>query len=81
VEYILSENLEHNENYFKGVDGILYQNKVWNWVSNISTSFTLDKNSDWKMEVGHNYYSPGIQGTFRFPVLVCLFCDEQEVLQ
>ncbi|WP_288437016.1 outer membrane beta-barrel family protein [uncultured Chryseobacterium sp.] len=62
---ILSENLEHNENYFKGIDGMLYKNKVWNWVSNISTSFTLDKDSDWKMEMGHRYYSPGIQGTFR----------------
>ncbi len=62
---VLSENLEHNKNYFKGVDDILYKNKVWNWVSDISTSFTLDKNSNWKMEVGHNYYSPGIQGTFR----------------
>jgi hypothetical protein len=62
---ILSENLEHNENYFTGIDGILYKNKVLNWVSNISTSFTLDKSSDWKMEMGHRYYSPGIQGTFR----------------
>ncbi|WP_106918141.1 outer membrane beta-barrel family protein [Chryseobacterium aurantiacum] len=62
---ILSENLEHNENYFKGVDGMLYKNKVWNWESNISTSFTLDKNSDWKMEMGHRYYSPSIQGTFK----------------
>lgn len=62
---IVSENLEHNENYFKGIDGALNKNQVWNWVSNISTSFTLDKNSDWKMEVGHKYYSPGIQGTFR----------------
>ena len=62
---ILSENLEHNENYFKGVDGMLYKNKVWNWESSISTSFTLDKNSDWKMEMGHRYYSPSIQGTFR----------------
>ncbi|WP_228458592.1 outer membrane beta-barrel family protein [Chryseobacterium aureum] len=62
---ILSENLEHNENYFKGTDGALYKNQVWNWVSNISTSFTLDKSSDWKMEIGHRYYSPGIQGTFR----------------
>ncbi|HEX7869956.1 MAG TPA: outer membrane beta-barrel family protein, partial [Chryseobacterium sp.] len=61
---IVSENLEHNENYFKGIDGVLNRNKVWNWVSNISTSFNLDKNSDWKMEVGHKYYSPGIQGTF-----------------
>jgi len=62
---IVSENLEHNENYFKGTDGFLYKNKVWNLASNISTSFTLDKNSDWKMEIGHRYYSPGIQGTFR----------------
>jgi hypothetical protein len=62
---IVSENLEHNENYFKGIDGALNKNQVWNLVSNISTSFTLDKNSDWKMEVGHKYYSPAIQGTFR----------------
>nr|WP_315032642.1 outer membrane beta-barrel family protein [uncultured Chryseobacterium sp.] len=62
---IVSENLEHNENYFKGIDNILYKNKVWNLVSNISTNFTLDKNSDWKIEMGHRYYSPGIQGTFR----------------
>lgn len=62
---ILSENLEHNENYFKGIDGVIYKNRVWNLASNISTSFTLDKNSDWKMEIGHRYYSPGIQGTFR----------------
>ncbi|WP_426477057.1 outer membrane beta-barrel protein [Chryseobacterium sp. CBSDS_008] len=66
---ILSENLEHNENYFKGNDRLLYKNQVWNWVSNISTSFTLDKNSDWKMEMGHRYYSPGIQGTFRISSL------------
>jgi len=62
---IVSENIEHNENYFTGIDGALNKNQVWNWVSTISTSFTLDKSSDWKMEVGHNYYSPAIQGTFR----------------
>lgn len=62
---VLSQNLEHNENYFNGVDGILHQNKVWNWMSNISTSFTLDKKTDWKMEMGHRYFSPGIQGPFR----------------
>lgn len=61
----LSENLEHNENYFVGVDKVLYKNKVWNWDSDVSTSFTLDKNSDWKIEVGHRYHSPSIQGTFR----------------
>ena len=62
--FSLSENLEHNENYFVGVDSILYKNKVWNWSSDLSTSFTLDKNSDWKLEVGHQYNSPSIQGTF-----------------
>ncbi|KFF11574.1 TonB-dependent receptor [Chryseobacterium soli] len=61
----LSENLEHNENYFIGVDDLLYKNKIWNWTSNVSTSFTLDKNSDWKLELGHQYNSPSIQGTFR----------------
>ncbi|CAA7390086.1 outer membrane beta-barrel family protein [Chryseobacterium fistulae] len=62
---IVSENLEHNENYFVGIEDVLYKNSVWNWVSDISTSFTLDKRNDWKMEFGHRYYSPGIQGTFR----------------
>lgn len=62
--FSLSENLEHNENYFVGVDAILYKKKVWNWSSDLSTSFTLNKNSDWKMEVGHQYNSPSIQGTF-----------------
>ena len=60
----VSENLEHNENYFVGVDAILYKNKVWNWSSDLSTSFTLDKKSDWNVEIGHQYSSPSIQGTF-----------------
>ncbi len=62
---VMSQNLEHNENYFKGIDDQLYKNEIWNWVSDVSTSFTLDKSSDWKMELGHRYYSPGVQGTFR----------------
>ncbi|MBP2618813.1 outer membrane beta-barrel family protein [Chryseobacterium jejuense] len=62
---VLSENLERNENYFNGVDGMLHENKVWNLRSNISTSFTLDKNNDWKMELGHHYNSPEVQGPFR----------------
>lgn len=62
--FSLSENLEHNENYFVGIDAILYKNKVWNWSSDLSTSFTLDKKNDWTFEVGHQYNSPSIQGTF-----------------
>ena len=60
----VSENLEHNENYFVGVDAILYKNKIWNWSSDLSASFTLDKKSDWNVEIGHQYNSPSIQGTF-----------------
>ncbi|MGV8914059.1 MAG: outer membrane beta-barrel family protein, partial [Kaistella sp.] len=60
----VSENLEHNENYFIGVDAILYKNKIWNWSSDLSTSFTLDEKSDWNLEIGHQYNSPSIQGTF-----------------
>lgn len=60
----VSENLEHNENYFIGVDAILYKNRIWNWSSDLSTSFTLDKKSDWNLEIGHQYNSPSIQGTF-----------------
>lgn len=63
--FVVSQNLEHNENYFRGIDEQLYKNEIWNWVSDVSMSFTLDKRSDWKMEVGHKYYSPGVQGTFR----------------
>lgn len=62
--FSLSENLEHNENYFVGADSILYKNKVWNWTSDLSTSFTLDKKRDWTLEFGHQYNSPSIQGTF-----------------
>ena len=60
----VSENLEHNENYFVGVDAVLHKNKIWNWSSDLSTSFTLDKKSDWNVEIGHQYNSPSIQGTF-----------------
>lgn len=60
----LSENIEHNENYFIGIDQQLYKNQVWNWVSDISASFILNKKNDWNLELGHRYSSPSIQGTF-----------------
>ncbi|MEO8253999.1 MAG: outer membrane beta-barrel family protein [Flavobacterium sp.] len=60
----LSESLEHNENYFIGVDNVLRKNKVWNFDSTISTSFTLNKANDWKLEIGNKFNTPSIQGTF-----------------
>lgn len=61
----VSENLEHLENYFIGVDNILHKNKIVNLESDISTGFILDKATDWKLEIGNRYNSPHIQGTFR----------------
>lgn len=61
----VSEDFSYNENYFFGQDQQLYENKIYNLNSTISTSFTLQKVSDWTLEIGHQYYSPSIQGTFR----------------
>ncbi|UKB84538.1 TonB-dependent receptor [Chryseobacterium sp. MEBOG06] len=61
----ISENLEHNENYFIGVDAVLHKNKIVNLESDISTSFILNKATEWKLEIGNRYNSPHIQGTFR----------------
>lgn len=60
-----SQSLEHNENYFIGVDNILRKNKVLNFDSTISTSFTLNKANDWKLEIGNQFNTPSIQGTFK----------------
>lgn len=59
-----SESLEHNENYYIGVDQLLRKNKVLNFNSDISTSFTLNKATDWKLEIGNRFNTPSIQGTF-----------------
>lgn len=62
----VSEDLYHDENYFFGIDKQLYNNQVWVFNSSISTNFTLNKASGWTLEVGHQYDSPGIQGTFTY---------------
>lgn len=59
-----SQSLEHNENYFIGIDQILYKNTVLNFNSTISTSFILNKENDWKLEIGNQFNTPSIQGTF-----------------
>ncbi|MFW2136882.1 TonB-dependent receptor domain-containing protein [Chryseobacterium sp. TY4] len=61
----VSESLEHNENYFYGMDGNLYKNKIFSLNSNISTSFTLDKKTDWNLQLGNTFYTGGVQGNLR----------------
>lgn len=61
----VSEDVSHDENYFYGLDQQLYKNKILQIGSTISTSFTLDKKSDWTLEIGHEYHSPSVQGTFK----------------
>ena len=62
----VSEEGYHNQNFFWGLDKKLYKNEKFILASSISTSFVLDKASDWRLEVGHQYNSPGVQGTFTF---------------
>jgi len=61
----VSEQLERNENYFFGMDGQLYQNKVVQLNSNISTTFTLDKKSDWNIQIGHFFHTGAVQGNLK----------------
>jgi len=61
-----SADLYHDENYFYGLDQQLYKKQIFVFNSSMSSSFTLDKNSDWTLEFGSQYTSPGIQGTFEY---------------
>lgn len=61
----VSETLERNENYFFGIDGNLYKNKVFALNSNISTSITFDKKSDWNVQVGHFFHTGAVQGNLK----------------
>lgn len=60
----LSATLEHNENFYFGIDKVLYKNKVSSFFTNSSSAFVLNKEKDWNMEIGYRYHSPVIQGTF-----------------
>ena len=55
----------YNENYFEGVDKLIHKNDVYQLNTTLSTSFILNKKTDWNVEVGNSYYSPSIQGPFR----------------
>ncbi|WP_027388495.1 outer membrane beta-barrel family protein [Chryseobacterium gregarium] len=61
-----SADLYHDENFFYGLDQQLYKKQIWVFNSSMSTNFTLDKASDWTLEFGNQYASPGIQGTFEY---------------
>lgn len=55
---------EFQENYFLGVDQILYKNDVFFYNTNLSTQITLDKAKTWDLNVGYVYNSKTIQGSF-----------------
>lgn len=55
----------YNENYFMGADDVLHKNDVYIGNGNISSSYVLDKNAGWNVEVGNTFTSPTIQGPFR----------------
>lgn len=55
----------YNENYFMGSDAVLHKNDVYIGNGNISSSYVLDKNAGWNVELGNSFTSPTIQGPFR----------------
>jgi len=55
---------EYQENYFMGVDQILYKNDVFFYNANLSTQITLDTAKTWDLNVGYVYNSKTIQGSF-----------------
>jgi len=54
----------YQDNYFIGVDQKVYKNDIYSLNSLARTTFTLNKPSDWNLELSHQYFSPSIQGTF-----------------
>ena len=55
---------EYNDDYFIGVDGILYKNKNFFYYGNVSTQITLDKAKTWDLNLLYLYNSKSIQGSF-----------------
>ncbi|UIR56182.1 TonB-dependent receptor family protein [Sphingobacterium sp. SRCM116780] len=55
----------YNENYYQDQADQLHKNKVWIGNGNISSTYTLDKNSGWNLEIGNTFTSPTIQGPFK----------------
>ena len=59
-----STNTEYTTNFFRGLDNKLYENKRWTFNGRLNAQFTLQKASDWTMELSYFYTAPSIQGTF-----------------
>lgn len=55
----------YNVNYYQGRDLELYRNQVWMANGNVSSTFLLNKNVDWNLEIGNTFESPTIQGPFK----------------
>lgn len=55
----------YNVNYYQGRDLELYRNQVWMANGNISSTFLLNKDVDWNLEIGNTFESPTIQGPFK----------------
>ncbi|SOD14779.1 outer membrane beta-barrel family protein [Pedobacter xixiisoli] len=55
---------EYNDDYFIGVDKVLYKNKNFFYYGNVSTQITLDKAKTWDLNLLYVYNSKSIQGSF-----------------
>lgn len=55
---------EYNDDYFIGVDRVLYKNKNFFYYGNFSAQITLDKAKTWDLNMSYIYNSKSIQGSF-----------------
>jgi hypothetical protein len=58
-------SLRYQEDFFYGIDNKLYKNDAVVFGGRLYGSVDLDKESKWKAMVTYNFYTPGVQGTFR----------------
>lgn len=54
----------HGQDFFFGPNQKLYKNEIWEYQIGVSTDIQLDKDKDWKVQIGYRYNSPSIQGSF-----------------
>ena len=58
-------HFQQQEDYFYGVDDMLYKNSAFTFGGRIYTVFDLAKKSNWKAMITYGFYTPSVQGTFR----------------
>lgn len=57
--------LQLQEDYFYGVNNVLYKNDAFIVGGRVYSIFELNKESNWKAMISYGFYTPSVQGTFK----------------